>query len=198
MAYGVKGLTSLSDTQSALEDFARSGRDDAAELLPGVQSWWCRLNYANAQSFAMTAYDQGLSGDTFALAFYVFVPRILYPDKPIMTPGVEFNVLVDGNPGSQSAPGMFAEAYWNGGWPLAVLTFLFMGAFYWAWEVYARRKLAFLRLAYMPVIWLGLFSAIQQDAWFISGTIGILPIALAFHFMAALFLERNLKTPMMA
>ena len=64
MAYGVQGLTSLSDTQSAIEDFARSGRDDAADLLPGVQSWWSRLNYANAQSFAMTAYDQGHSGDT--------------------------------------------------------------------------------------------------------------------------------------
>jgi hypothetical protein len=73
-----------------------------------------------------------------------------------------------------------------------------MGAFYWAWEVYARRKLALLRLAYMPVIWLGLFSAIQQDAWFISRTIGILPIALAFHFRAALFVERNLKRPMIA
>jgi hypothetical protein len=198
VAYGVKGLTSLSDTQSALEDFARSGRGDAADLLPGVQSWWCRLNYANAQSFAMTAYDQGLPGDTFALALYVFVPRILYPEKPIMTPGVEFNVLVDGNPDSQSAPGMFAEAYWNGGWPLAGLTFLFMGAFYWAWEIYAKRKLAFLRLAYMPVIWLGIFSAIQQDAWFVSGTIGILPIALAFHFMAALFLGRSLRIPMVA
>jgi hypothetical protein len=198
LAYGVKGFTSLSDAQSALEDFARSGSDDAADLLPGVQSWWCRLNYANAQSFAMTAYDQGFSGDTFALGLFVFVPRLLYPDKPIMTPGVEFNVLVDGNPNSQSAPGMFAEAYWNGGWPLAGLTFLFMGAFYWAWEVYAKRKLASLRLGYIPVIWLGLFSAIQQDAWFISGTIGILPIALAFHLLAALFLERNSRTPMAA
>jgi len=193
MAYGVKGLTSLSDVQSALEEFARSGRDDAADLLPGVQSWWCRLNYANAQSFAMTAYDQGRSGDTFALALYVFIPRIIYPEKPIMTPGFEFNQLVDGNPDSQSAPGMFAEAYWNGGWPLAVFTSLFMGAFYWAWEVYAKRKLAFLRLAYVPVIWLGLFSAIQQDAWFVSGAIGIIPIALIFHFMAAwLFREKTI------
>ena len=198
MAYGVKGLTSLSDAQSAVEDFARSGRDDAADLLPGVQSWWCRLNYANAQSFAMTAYDQGHSGDTFALALYILVPRILYPDKPIMTSGFEFNALVVGNPDSQSAPGMFAEAYWNGGWPLAVFTFLFMGAFYWAWEAYAKRKLAFLRLAYMPVIWLGLFSAIQQDSWFIPGTIGMLPIALAFHFMAALFLERKSRPPIVA
>ena len=146
----------------------------------------------------MMVYDQGYSGDTFALALYIFVPRLLYPDKPIMTPGHEFNVLVNGNPDSQSAPGMFAEAYWNGGWPLAVFTFLFMGAFYWAWEEYAKRKLTFLRLAYMPVIWLGLFSAIQQDAWFISGTIGILPIALAFHFMAALFWERKSRTPIVA
>jgi hypothetical protein len=192
--YGAKGLTSLSDTQSALDSFALSGREDIGDLLPGVQSWWSRLNYANAQSFAMTAYDQGRPGDTFALLLYAFVPRILYPEKPIMTSGVEFNVVVNGNPDSQSAPGMFAEAYWNGGWPLALFAFLSMGALYWAWELYAKRKVAYLRLAYMPVIWMGLFSAIQQDSWFVPGIVGVLPIAFAFHLLALLYYKRYSRT----
>lgn len=192
--YGAKGLTNLTDAQSALEGFARSGRNDAADLRPGVQGWWSRLNYVSAQSFAMTAYDQGRPGNSFELALYAFIPRILYPDKPLMTSGVDFNVIVTGNSYSQSAPGMFAEAYWNGGWPLTAFTYLFMGALYRAWEEYTKRRLRSLRLAYMPVMWMGIFAAIQQDSWFAAVTVGAISIAVAFHFLAVLIFEKKSRT----
>lgn len=189
--YSSTGLTSVADTQSALQDYASNGREDAADLMGGVESWWSRLNYANAQSFAMDAYDQGLPGDTFALALYAFVPRIVYPDKPLMNSGADFNMLVNDNPDSQSSPGMFAEAYWNGGWLFALFTFIFMGVLYWVLEMYTYDKLERSKLVYLPVVWIGLFSAIQQDSWFIPVAVGSISQMLALHYILKLFSDKH-------
>ncbi len=191
IAYGAKGLTNLTDAKSALEEFFMTDENELAVLFPSVQLWWSRLNYANAQAFAMDAYDQGAPGETFYLSMYTLVPRLIFPDKPIMTSGIEFNTLVTGNSESHSSPGMFAEAYWNGGWMVAVATFIFLGPFYWLWEAYGRRQLSRLRLEYIPVMWVGLFSAIQQDSWFSATTIGAVPTAVLFHLLPLFLMRRS-------
>jgi hypothetical protein len=203
IAFNVMGLTRSSEAAFLIQDFAGgSARDELAILLPGVQSWWSRLNYSNAQAFAMDAYETGQTGDTLKLAVWTLVPRLLYPDKPVTTTGDKFNELVTGNPESKSAPGMFAEGYWNAGWAGVLFVALVMALCYWGWEWYTRARLAALQFHYLPVIWLGLFSAIQQDSWFVPGTLGIVPIAIAFHWLVwlltvrgmPLFMNRNFFT----
>ena len=53
-----------------------------------VQGWWTRLCYSNAQAFCIRAHDAGINGNTFELILPAIVPRVLWPDKPIMTPGL--------------------------------------------------------------------------------------------------------------
>jgi len=194
IAFNVLGLTSSSEAAALAGDVVRGAvRDEVAAVLPGVQAWWARLNYANAQAFAIDAYTRGQPGETIGSAGWSFVPRFLYPDKPIATTGDVFNELVTGNPESKSAPGMFVEGYWNAGWPGLLLVTLVMGIFFVGWERYTRPRLKSLQLQYLPVMWLGLFPAIQQDAWFIPGTLGIVPIAIAFHWFARLLVAALLR-----
>lgn len=191
IAFDVLGVKSASEATALLEDFAGgAAQDRLATLMPGVQSWWARLNYAPAQAFAVDAFDEGLAGDTFQLAAWVFVPRMLFPDKPITTTGDKFNELVTRNPNSKSAPGMFAEGYWNAGWLGVVIVAAVMGMCYWGWERYTEARLMpQLRVEYLPVAWMGLFTAIQQDSWFIPGTLGVIPFALLFHVLISVSLS---------
>jgi len=188
IAFNVMGLTRGSEATQLIKDFATgSVQDDLASILPGVQGWWSRLNYANAQAFAMEAYDTHEKGNTFELAMWTIVPRILYPNKPLTTIGDRFNELVTGNPDSKSAPGMFAEGYWNAGWAGLIIVAMIMALCYWGWERYTEKQLSVLQYQYLPVMWIGLFSAIQQDSWFVPSTLGIIPIAVVFHFLIKIF-----------
>ena len=189
--FNVMGLTKGSEATQLMQDFAAgSTQGDLATILPGVQGWWARLNYANAQAFAMQAYDAKDKGNTFELIIWTLIPRALYPSKPITTVGDRFNELVTGNPESKSAPGMFAEGYWNAGWVGLIAVVLIMALCYWGWERYNLTCLKSLQLHYLPVIWLGLFTAIQQDSWFVPSILGALPIAIVFHWLAKILILR--------
>jgi hypothetical protein len=191
IAFDVLGVKGVSEAGALLQEFAGgTAQDRLASVMPGVQSWWARLNYAPAQGFALDSYDEGLAGDTFQLAIWVFVPRVIYPEKPITTTGSKFNELVTRNPDSKSAPGMFAEGYWNAGWIGLIVVAGVMGAWYWGWERYTRARLIpRLRIEYVPIAWMGLFAAIQQDSWFVPTTLGVIPFAILFHVLIRIFLS---------
>jgi len=194
IAFNVKGLRETSEMVQLVQNF-NSGylKDNLEIVLPGVQSWWGRLSYANAQAFAIDAYETGQPGDTLMLAVWVMVPRLLYPDKPHTTTGDKFNELVTGSAESNSAPGMFAEGYWNAGWPGLFFVVVVMAFFYWGWERYTQARLASGKIMqYLPVIWVGLSPAMRQDSWFIPGTIGVLPIAFVFHWLGRLLVFRRI------
>jgi hypothetical protein len=79
-------------------------------------SWIQRFNYAPAQAFAIYQYNQGKAGDSYKNALWIFVPRIIYPDKPSMTEiGVEFSTEFNGNQNNSVSIGIAGEAYYNGG-----------------------------------------------------------------------------------
>jgi hypothetical protein len=188
IAFNAQGLTSVTEAGFLINDVvSHSAHDKLETLMPGVQGWWLRLSYAHAQAFAMDAYDSGEPGDTFKLWIWVFVPRLIYPDKPVTTTGEEFNGLLNGNYSSKSAPGMLAEGYWNSGWIGLIMVALVMAGCFWAWELYTDARLSTMTLQYLPVMWMGLFPAIQQDSWFIPGTLGIFPFAVVFHWLARAF-----------
>ncbi len=95
-----------------------------------LQSWWDRLSYIKYQGYAVDAYDAGNPGKSFDNFKYIFIPRIIYPDKPNLNPGKEYHSLVTGKfneevPNSVG-PGIFVEAYWNGGWLYVVLTSVYL------------------------------------------------------------------------
>lgn len=193
-AFNVRGISSVGDV-SALAGDVYGGRAAEELALQGgrTQLWWARMSYSNAQGFAIEAYDKGESGDTFALVFWTIIPRIIYPDKPITNTGARFNELVNGNPESKSAPGMFAEGYWNLGLIGLGVVVVVLGAFIGYWEKFIDDELYCCRYEQLPVMWMGLFPAIQQDSWFIPGTVGIIPFALVLYWMLRLIFSGTPK-----
>lgn len=151
------------------------------------QSWWTRLCYSPAQAFAMDQYDGGHPGDSFSLAWYVLIPRVLWPEKPLITVGSQFNYLATGNPYSQSAPGFFAEAYWNGGWLYVLGAAVFVGFLFSLYTKHALEKIGALNLVYLPCALIGMAIGYRPDDWFVAsvigGTAGGMLIYLGLHFL---------------
>lgn len=160
---------SVSDRVEALKLAWRSDSEDASG---SRQGWWSRLCYSNAQAYCLREHDAGMPGHTFELILPAIVPRVLWPDKPMMTPGFDFNQLVTGNPHSSSAPGVFAEAYWAGGWPAVFATSAYLGLLF-SWFT----RIGFRYVAERDVRWLpfgigGLLTGASLTDWFASTYVG--------------------------
>jgi len=187
----------LAEVSAVAGSYGTEGRETLADVLPGVQGWWSRLAYSNAQAFAMDQYDQGKAGWTFGMAGYVFVPRFLYDDKPIMTPGKEFTYLVQGTDTSSTGPGFFiGEAYWNGGWPLVILTGLFVGGLFAVLGRISARAVRAGRWLYVPLVFMTIYLGLRPDDWFVPLYLGgvmqvVLVVILLNLTLSALVLRRG-------
>lgn len=182
------GVGTVSEIGQSISAYAtNSDEEDLAGLAgitPGVQGWWTRLAYTNAQAFAMADYNLGRGGATIALALYGFVPRIFYEEKPVMTPGREFTAAITGeHTETATAPGVFAEAYWNGGWGMVGLVGLYIGFFFRAFTLFAQTNLASRRFVYMPVILIGITQAYSICDWFAVTYVGPAANAIMFYVL---------------
>jgi hypothetical protein len=138
------------------------------------QPWWARLTYNAPQSFCIDRYDQGNPGETITLdyLYWCFVPRIVAPEKPEMTLGQMFNEVLTGNSQSKSAPGFFAEAYWNGGWPLALGVSVYFGVLCVVMTAVSARCLSTGNYRWLPLVWCGLTMGLRPDDWFVATYVG--------------------------
>ena len=158
----------------SLQEFEDVGREQLSVMLPGVQSWWTRLAYSNAQAFAMEEHDRGALGGTFGLAIYAFVPRMLYPEKPMMNSGEEFTALVTGEDSYATGSGIFGEAYWNGGWWAVIAAGVYVGLVFAAFAAFSIRIIAAGQYIYAPVVMAGIVMGFRPDDWFVPTYIGSL------------------------
>jgi hypothetical protein len=174
VAVGVLGTDNPQELARSLQEYKDVGKDQVSEIIPDVQGWWTRFAYANAQSFAMQEHDRGEPGSTFGLVLYAFVPRLLYPEKPIMTSGRDFTALVTGSDSSSTAPGIFGEAYWNGGWPTLIVVGIYVGFVFAFFGLFSIRKIAAGHYIYAPVILTGIVMGFRPDDWFVPTYVGTL------------------------
>lgn len=149
----------------------------------GIQFWWTRLALTSPQSFAMRAYDNGIRGNSFNLAVYTIIPRFFWPEKPIMTIGPDFDEMVTGNRGSASCPGYFAEAYWNGGWLLLILSCSYVGGLFACFTRYSIRHLKAGKLEYLPVMFIGLQMGFRPEIWFVASFVSAVLLAIGYHYI---------------
>ena len=161
-----------SDTRQA----AAFGGDEA-------QIWWFRLNYANAQTFAMTEYDTGKPGDTFDNVLLSFVPRFVWPEKPQISTGKEFNEMICGSDESSSGPGVFAEAYWNGGWPIVVLTCIYVGGLFSLFTWFTLRAMTRYDFRWLPGAFVGVFIGGQIVDLFVLTYVTMIGVT-ALYYLA--------------
>ncbi len=89
---------------------------------------FARFSPTQFSAHFISSYDNNYPGESLDKVFVVLVPRVLWPEKPIINPGKEFDtVWRDWDIFSSLAIGFPAEAYWNNGWTAVVFVSLYIG-----------------------------------------------------------------------
>lgn len=151
------------------------------------QLGWVRLSYVNAGTFAINEYDNGRPGHSLEQALAVFVPRALWPDKPIITKiGQDFNIAVNGNPDSQSSPGMAADLYWSSGLVGVIVGGLFVGVFLSLWSLYSITVMRTEAWHLLFLVLLGLRVGQASAEFFVPAILGPISFAVIAHIVLTL------------
>ena len=141
-----------------------------------------RFSYVNVGSFVVSLRDEGRSGDTYRNAAAVFIPRAVWPDKPIVTDDArQLSLDATGNWNNSVAPGFAPEAYWNGGWLGIFLVAIGFGAVIYFWSVYNLSVQVAGAWHLFPVVLLGAKTGSRFDGFFVVDVIGPVAFALAGH-----------------
>lgn len=146
-----------------------------------IQQGAVRLSFINSAGFVISMYDRGFYGDSLKNVLYVFIPRLLWPDKPEVVVSGELASRASGTVGNAISAGYFADAYWNFGWA-GLLLLLPLGV---AFNITTRFAINTLRQGewiYAPVLFLNLRIAIEVDN-FVIGVIGSFAISLAVYLL---------------
>jgi hypothetical protein len=142
-----------------------------------------RMSYVNADAFVIDRYDAGTPGDALRNAAAIFIPRMLWPSKPIITQlGEDLNFLVSGRNGSSMGIGHFAEAYWDFGWGGIAP---FMAALALILSVYTKismRIMARQDWLLLPVVFIGVNMGLRVDGHFVPDVLGPAWIAVCIGF----------------
>lgn len=151
---------------------------------------WGRLSYVPSQAAAIDFYDSGRGGNDLGLIPWLFVPRMLAPNKPVITQtSVEFNTKITGNVGSSTGQGIFSSGYYNAGWPGVILASILCGAILAQTSSIANAIMMRRALLLLPFALLGVYIAFRIDGHFIADYLGafvlILYPLLAGTFMLA-------------
>ncbi|MCX5724500.1 MAG: hypothetical protein NTX84_08310 [Nitrospirae bacterium] len=139
---------------------------------------WVRFCYLIPQGAALNFYDMDQGGEDYRLLGWVFLPRVLFSDKPVMTAsGPGFHYKVTGMDTSSTGIGVFVDGYYNLGWWGVVAVGVAVGCML-AWtsafavEVYRARA-----LLWMPLALLGSFMAFRIDGGFLPDYCGTFVLA---------------------
>lgn len=159
-----------------------------ANLIERVRRIGVRFDVVSVQGFLMNEYDIGRPGDTLVDVLAVLVPRVIWPEKPVITRfGTSLNVKYHNNDPdhrfSAMAPTYSGEAYWNLGWfgVLAISTYLGIcyGLFSQLGLAAAQgRNIPYLFIAYPLCV-----SAAFVESWITATYIGGVGIILLYYLV---------------
>jgi len=187
-----KGSHFRADLSERVEVIKQSSLDIIEKKDSERQSWWTRICYVPVQRFAMYLYDSGSPSNSFEMIFWTLIPRFIYPEKPVITSGgLEFNRIVFGSRSSSLGIGVFADAYYNGGYLMLLIACGFIGFIF---SILSR--LAFIALqkkafAFLPCIFLGIKMGFRIDGRFVSDYFGAMVMLVAYFLVIyILFLRR--------
>ena len=148
---------------------------------------WRRLSYVTSQGAAVDFYDAGRGGDEFRLIPWLFVPRVIAPQKPVITEyGSEFYYKVSGQRGSSTGQGIFVSGYYNAGWDGLIVAAAICG---WILAQTSSVALAILErraLILLPLALWGVFIAFRIDGHFVGDYLGAFIYFLYFLVLCAL------------
>ena len=155
--------------------YLRAYFDNKQEKDPeAIQESLVRVSFVNIAAFVMSQYDHGLPGDSLRDTLYSFIPRFLWPEKPLVLVAGELATLASGEVGNAISPGYFAEAYWNFGWIGLPLLLIPVGFYFNIATHFAARVIEREDWLYLPLLFLSLKIGLQIDVFYIGfvGTVG--------------------------
>ena len=162
-----------------LADYIADPRENNAlrDDVDRSQEWWTRLDYAGVQARAMELYDAGRVNTSLDRVWMLFVPRIIWHDKPNLTlVSVDFYRLVTGNTRGESFLGIsyYGDLYSQYGWSGIFIGCPLIG---WLFSSMAARSLVYIRrrdFLMMPAIVIALVLAlIGPTEIVLEGLVGI-------------------------
>lgn len=187
-SYGLGGGAPLSERSAIIASYTPGAISSTRDST--VQGGWSRLSYVNTGTFAISQYDSGLPGNSFRHLAVVWVPRLLYPEKPIITDvSRDFSVAATGNYNSQANPGLPAEGYWNYGWPGVPLVAVVLAIVLTFWSIYSIRVVRMEAWHLLVVVLLGMRTGLRIDGMLVADIIGPISFAVVAH-IALSFLNR--------
>lgn len=182
------------DIPSLYLSYFTTGRE--SDQYADVETGWMRLSFVNAGTFVINQYDHGMPGNSYRYWSVVWIPRIIYPDKPIITDvGRELSYAANGNYNSSSSAGLAAEAYWNGGWPMMIFIAIFLALVFGLWTIYSYQVIQRQAWHLFFIVLIGMRMAIRVDGAFVSDILGPIALVVLAHIALELlnrFLPRAL------
>lgn len=197
--YGRILLWTEGSTQVGMLELIRAWSDtDAIAAIEaaneGSNDVWLRMSYSAPQAFAMDAYDAGKRGHSFESALWAFVPRLIYPDKPVINQGEVFTTLVKGSAiGGGTGAGFFGEAYWNLGWYGVLFMSMFVGMLMAILTQFNRNMVSTGNYQFFPVAFMALSLGYRVDDWLVATTFNSIPLMVSLYLIAKLIILRPLK-----
>ncbi len=160
--------------------------DERGDPLPDSNTWQ-RLSYVTSQGAAIDFYDAGRGGDEFRLIPWLLVPRVIAPQKPVITEyGSDFYYKISGQRGSSTGQGIFVSGYYNAGWGGLIVAAAVCG---WILAQTSSAALAVLErraLVLLPLALFGVYIAFRIDGHFLADYLGAFVFFLYFLLLSAL------------
>ena len=182
LRYGNIMQGNLSERIDIMESYFTEGAKQQADR-SDFQGTLARISYGTIAGAAVKLYDSGQPGDSLSSIFYFFIPRSIWPDKPIFDAGSRFNEAITGNAASFSWMGIFVEAYWNLGWIGIPTVMLPLSAIYVFLGRMALRVMSLGKWLQFPAVLLGMVMGFRADGEVISDQVAstlVCVIVLAF------------------
>ena len=143
---------------------------------------WARLCYTPAQAAGMMLYESGSGGYDFEKIGWVFLPRFLFPDKPIISSaGADLHYKISGYMNSSAGLGVFVDGYYNYGLIGVVFSSLIVGLILSCTTIFANLIIKKSALLWLPLALSGDYMAYRIDGFLVGDYIG--PFSLLLYVL---------------
>lgn len=171
-----KGFSTLSYTENGELDLVQIDTKEMSKPEERLRALGRRFDVASIQGYLINEYNSGRPGNTLTNFWVTFIPRIFWPQKPVITNlGGELNAKYYNDPrqaGSALAPTYSAEAYWNYGASGVVLVSVILGlAIGWLTN-YSFLAVSGARPEYFIIAFPAAIWACFVESWLVSSYLG--------------------------
>lgn len=170
LRYGNISEGTLAERIEIMERYFTDGAKKQADR-SDLQGTLARISYGTVAGAAVKLHDSGQPGDSLLTLFYFFIPRAIWPEKPIFDAGGRFNEAVTGNATSFSWMGIFVEPYWNIGWIGIPAIMLPLSAIYVYLGRMTTRIMTLGKWLQFPAVLLGMVMGFRVDGEIVSDQI---------------------------